>query len=538
MKRGGESMKILINNIVNRYKYRLLLLQFMSILDTLAVTLNVYLEGMLLNSLVYGKDRNNFFRVLVFIIILSVMRLVFSFFDSKIQILDFRKAILDSNDLVIEKLYSKDTLEILKKDPIKLTDQIVDDTNEVISFIFQTISQLISLSLTLVIILFYLLKANITYFWVMLSLLLIYTLCYFFLKPRMYTVNLNLKNKTSEYFSGLSDWIRRYVEIKGKEELKLNKLNLNTLKQNLLKVGRKDYVLSYIMSTLQIGIQLIFQIFLFIWGGILVISGEITIGYFSIVLQYFNQLLDKADEIFSILVKVESSRASYRRLDNLLHLKSEVNGSIKLNKIESISLKNVNISLDQNKYLFNSPVTYKFANPGFYTITGKNGIGKSILLRTITGIYNSKVVGNIFINDKLAEMVDRKDLRKAKLGFLFQDTGIPTCTVRDYLGNNVTEIKSRLFSQVFSSEKFNINNILYKPMDTLSSGELQLVKLYSALTKEKVDGLLLDEPLANIYPSMKRDIVQLLKEFAKDHLVIIISHDEEGLTDEKTLQVE
>ena len=75
-------------------------------------------------------------------------------------------------------------------------------------------------------------------------------------------------------------------------------------------------------------------------------------------------------------------------------------------------------------------------------------------------------------------------------------------------------------------------------MDTLSSGELQLVKLYSALTKEKVDGLLLDEPLANIYPSMKRDIVQLLKEFAKDHLVIIISHDEEGLTDEKTLQVE
>lgn len=531
-------MKILINNIVNRYKYRLLLLQFMSILDTLAVTLNVYLEGMLLNSLVYGKDRNNFFRVLVFIIILSVMRLVFSFFDSKIQILDFRKAILDSNDLVIEKLYSKDTLEILKKDPIKLTDQIVDDTNEVISFIFQTISQLISLSLTLVIILFYLLKTNITYFWVMLSLLLIYTLCYFFLKPRMYTVNLNLKNKTSEYFSGLSDWIRRYVEIKGKEELKLNKLNLNTLKQNLLKVGRKDYVLSYIMSTLQIGIQLIFQIFLFIWGGILVISGEITIGYFSIVLQYFNQLLDKADEIFSILVKVESSRASYRRLDNLLHLKSEVNGSIKLNKIESISLKNVNISLDQNKYLFNSPVTYKFANPGFYTITGKNGIGKSILLRTITGIYNSKVVGNIFINDKLAEMVDRKDLRKAKLGFLFQDTGIPTCTVRDYLGNNVTEIKSRLFSQVFSSEKFNINNILYKPMDTLSSGELQLVKLYSALTKEKVDGLLLDEPLANIYPSMKRDIVQLLKEFAKDHLVIIISHDEEGLTDEKTLQVE
>lgn len=78
-------MKILINNIVNRYKYRLLLLQFMSILDTLAVTLNVYLEGMLLNSLVYGKDRNNFFRVLVFIIILSVMRLVFLFLIARFK---------------------------------------------------------------------------------------------------------------------------------------------------------------------------------------------------------------------------------------------------------------------------------------------------------------------------------------------------------------------------------------------------------------------------------------------------------------------
>lgn len=187
-------MKIIVKSIIKRNKYKILLLQLASMVNTIAMIGNIFLEGQLLNSLVYSKDRGNFFKILCLLVFLGILKLILSFFTNKVQILDYRRAFLYANELLIKKLYKKDTLEILKRDPIKLTDQINDDITEVMSFIFQTISQLIALLLSLAIILVYLIKTNILYFWIILLLLFIYTMFYFFLKPRMYTVSLDLKN--------------------------------------------------------------------------------------------------------------------------------------------------------------------------------------------------------------------------------------------------------------------------------------------------------------------------------------------------------
>ena len=62
------------------------------------------------------------------------------------------------------------------------------------------------------------------------------------------------------------------------------------------------------MSNSEIVLQLIFQLVLFINGGLSVISGKMTIGSFSIIFQYFNQLLGQVDEIFSILLKLPTRR--------------------------------------------------------------------------------------------------------------------------------------------------------------------------------------------------------------------------------------
>ncbi len=194
-------MKTIVKSIIKRNKYKILLLQLASMVNTIAMIGNIFLEGQLLNSLVYSKDRGNFFKILCLLVFLGILKLILSFFKNKVQILDYRRAFLYANELLIKKLYKKDTLEILKKDPIKLTDQVNDDITEVISFIFQTISQLIALLVSLAIILVYLIKTNVLYFWIILLLLFIYTMFYFFLKPRMYTVSLDLKNIYNEYFS-------------------------------------------------------------------------------------------------------------------------------------------------------------------------------------------------------------------------------------------------------------------------------------------------------------------------------------------------
>lgn len=81
------------------------------------------------------------------------------------------------------------------------------------------------------------------------------------------------------------------------------------------------------------------------------------------------------------------------------------------------------------------------------------------------------------------------------------------------------------FPKVFSSSQFNIKKVLDKKMTELSTGEIQLVKLYATILKNKAHCFLLDEPLANIYPELQSDVLSLLNEIAQNNLVIIISHD-------------
>ena len=85
-------MKTIVKSIIKRNKYKILLLQLASIVNTIAMIGNIFLEGQLLNSLVYSKDRGNFLKILCLLIFLGILKLILSFFTNKVQILDYRRA--------------------------------------------------------------------------------------------------------------------------------------------------------------------------------------------------------------------------------------------------------------------------------------------------------------------------------------------------------------------------------------------------------------------------------------------------------------
>jgi ABC-type Mn2+/Zn2+ transport system ATPase subunit len=113
--------------------------------------------------------------------------------------------------------------------------------------------------------------------------------------------------------------------------------------------------------------------------------------------------------------------------------------------------------------------------------------------------------------------------------------------VRDYLGSYSDKsqvYKSEYFAKVFDSPQFRIEKILDREMSELSTGEIQLVKLYSAVLKTGAQCFLLDEPLANIYPELQSDLLKLLQEIAQVNLVIIISHDLKLNENTKNIRIE
>lgn len=534
-------MHIIFSKIDKKYKVEYWLLLGMNIISTGILTFNVYLEGMLLNSLVYKADRDSFIRSIILIITLSLIRLLLSYFMNKIQILEFRKINIEVNDAIIKELYSKDTLKVTKMNSVRMADRITEDTTEVLTFFFQTVNQIISIVLSSVLIFTYLFTAGSSFLLLIVILLPAYSVIYLFLRPKIFKVSLKLKEAYNEYFSGFTEWLSRYIEIKGNQREKIENERWSSTKRTLLGVAKRDFLLNLNMSNSEIILQLIFQLVLFINGGLSVISGRMTIGSFSIIFQYFDQLLGEVDEAFSILFNFESFRVARLRINNLLSMKDEQDGEKAVSKINSIQVQDFNIYLDGKTPLFTRKISATFVAPGFYVVRGRNGIGKSTFLRTIIGLYTPKKEGKITINGVNADLINKRKLRESNISCLFQDTPLPNCSVRDYLGSypNKSQIdKNEYFAKVFNSSQFKIEKVLDREMSELSTGEIQLVKLYSAILKTNAQCFLLDEPLANIYPELQNDLLKLLQKIAQTNLVIIISHDLQVNENAKNMRIE
>lgn len=198
-----------------------------------------------------------------------------------------------------------------------------------------------------------------------------------------------------------------------------------------------------------------------------------------------------------------------------------------------IKLVNVNkyYQSGQGKYHALRDINLTLPDKGMCFIVGKSGSGKSTLLNVIGGVdsYDS---GELLIDNLSTKNFTRKDYnsyRNTYIGFIFQEFNvIKTLTVYDnialslsLLQKNIKEEHNKIMEII---ERVGLKGKEHRRMNEISGGERQRVAVARALIKDpKV--IIADEPTGNL-DSKNRDVVMdLLKELAKERLVIIVTHD-------------
>lgn len=174
-----------------------------------------------------------------------------------------------------------------------------------------------------------------------------------------------------------------------------------------------------------------------------------------------------------------------------------------------------------------------FPEKGFVTITGESGSGKTTLLSVLAG-FQSYEEGDYFIDGidflSLSEE-DIENYRKNDIGFVFQDYHlIETYTVLDNLisallivGVSYKEAKKKSLEYL---KLFKLDEFAFNKARSISSGQKQKLAIARAMIKEpKI--ILCDEPTANLDPVSSIDILKILSDYAKEHLVIISTHNYE-----------
>ncbi len=178
-------------------------------------------------------------------------------------------------------------------------------------------------------------------------------------------------------------------------------------------------------------------------------------------------------------------------------------------------------------------VSINFRESEFVSILGPSGCGKTTLLNIIGGL-DHYTDGDLIINGRSTKEyrdADWDTYRNHSIGFVFQTYNlIPHQTVLANVelamtlsGVSKTERRRRAKEAL---ERVGLGDQLKKKPNQMSGGQMQRVAIARALVNDP-DILLADEPTGALDTETSIQVMDILREVAKDRLVIMVTHNPE-----------
>ena len=178
-------------------------------------------------------------------------------------------------------------------------------------------------------------------------------------------------------------------------------------------------------------------------------------------------------------------------------------------------------------------VSISFRKCEFTSILGPSGSGKTTLLNVIGGLdhYDS---GDLIINGISTKKYNDRDwdtYRNHRVGFVFQNYNLIThqtvlSNVELALTLSGVDKKERKRRAEEALIKVGLKDHMKKRPSQLSGGQMQRVAIARALVNDP-EIVLADEPTGALDTITSKQVMEILKEVAKDRLVIMVTHNRE-----------
>lgn len=333
----------------------------------------------------------------------------------------------------------------------------------------------------------------------------------------------------------ITKWITEQVN--GFEIIKSLKIEENRLKKmnNLIEEYNKgSYSLNRIVRK-YIFIYNIFSLLAIVIvtyiGGLDILTSTITYGSLMIFVNATSSIKSYYDTIIKYIDRLNKSYISFVKIlkFNSEFKPEEDKGKLELSKIDSIELKNINFSYNEEKQILKN-INLKIKNKEKVAIIGRTGSGKTTLVNLLCRFYDLQD-GEININGKDYKKYRIKDLRE-QIGYVMQDVVIFEGNVFEninYANNEISkqEIidickKLNLHNKIMSFEKEYETN-LNENKDLLSQGEKQMIN-FARILIENPSVIILDEVTSSLSYENEELIKNAINEIMKGRICFIIAH--------------
>lgn len=187
-------------------------------------------------------------------------------------------------------------------------------------------------------------------------------------------------------------------------------------------------------------------------------------------------------------------------------------------------------------------ITIQFRKQEFVAILGHSGCGKTTLLNIIGGL-DKCTSGNVIIDGRSTKEyndLDWNDYRNKRIGFVFQSYNlIPHLTVQKNVELSMTLAgvtkEERHARALEALDKVGLKAHAKKHPSQLSGGQMQRVAIARAIVNNP-EIILADEPTGALDSESGVEVMELLKEISKDHLIVMVTHNSQ-LADEYATRI-
>ncbi len=292
---------------------------------------------------------------------------------------------------------------------------------------------------------------------------------------------------------------------------------------------KKDIKLAKIKELYGIGTHSIRNFkepFILLWGGILVVRGELTLAAISILLTYSTKILEYVYNSVDKLKNVNEFFVAYKKLSELMSLNEDIEENPDVSLDGDIVFENVDIKIDDVNILEN--LNFRISKNENVAIIGDNGTGKTVISKTLMGFYD--YTGRIYIGDNDLKTVSKKSVRDY-ISVVLQDTYLFTDTIKNNINitnretNDENIVNTCVAADVYDDimgfdEKFHY--LIGKGGNNVSGGQKQRFAIARTLLKGS-QFIIFDDSLSKLDTKTKLHILNNIIQMQVG--TIIISHD-------------
>lgn len=523
----------------NLYKFYKKYVQNFKLLSLLFVVSSTFVTGLVLvQPIIIGKTidiitNNNLinrmhyvYKYIILILILFIASTLISFLLNILsEYLRHRMSYLLIKDM-IKHLQECSILNIINKDVAYIIDVLNNDCYTIVNFLLQHITNLFVNLFAFIVSLYVLFSINFKMSLIILITMPIYIMVYFIFKNKLFDSGLKLKENQSNFVAIL------YRQLQDIKFLRLN--HIFDYLNDIMNSHFKKFILSaieytkksYLFSSTSDIVSTCGSILLLILGANEIISGNLSIGMFTIINTYISKLVGNITYFIGFSSNYQQLLVSFFRISKIQSLKQDTIGNILIQDINTINLRDISFSFDTNELVLNN-LSLNFEKGNIYAIKGYNGSGKSTLINLMLGLF-SNYSGEIKYNSIDINLINMNYLLKNLISIVDQEPVILADTFINNitLGNkeyNLGELENYIHN-------FKLDSIYHELKDniidsnTISGGQKQKVSLIRALLK-KSSVLILDEPTSALDKESTLYLKTILEKLKNEKIIIIITHD-------------